>query len=100
MSMTFATNIVPDTSLSRYVGTSSKRFKINGYEIEILEISVTATSSTSTSVSDSSITAQHIVLNDAQIAASNISWITVGGSITLSCPDGIPEMTLYLGIKK
>lgn len=99
MALTFATDIVPDGNKTRNVGSSSKKFKLNGHVAELIEVSVTATSSTSTSVSNQDITADHVVLNDSQFITSDISWTTSSGSIALSCADGIPAMTLYLGIK-
>ena len=95
---TFSTGINPTVSDTYSLGNSSKKWKLNGAVAEILVISVSATSNTSSSVSNSSITARHVVLNDTQLAAANISWTTAAGSLSLSGTGAIPAMTLYLAV--
>jgi len=92
----FNTDILPNATKTYSLGNSSKRWLLNDVVAEILVISVNGTSSTSTSVSNSDITKRHVVLNDAQLAAADITWTTANGSISLSGSSSIPAMTLYL----
>ena len=67
---------------------------------EILEVSVTATSEVSTTIENTAITANHVVLNDFMSWASDITWSTDAGTMTISSSNGIPAMTLYLALKQ
>ena len=71
---------------------------VNVTDSPLLEVSVSATSSTSTTISNNKITANHVVVNDAQVAGANISWSTSSGQLTISCSGGIPAMTLHLAV--
>ena len=96
---TFNTDINPSANKTYSLGTTSTKWKLNGYVAEIIKVDVSATSSTSTSVSNSAITANHIVINDLQVIPDDVTWTTSSGSVALSCSNGIPAMTLYLGVK-
>ena len=99
MAFTFGMNVNPDGNLTRSLGSTSAKWKLNGYVAEMIAVSVTATSSTSTTISNSNITAQHIVVNQHWIHGADISYTTSAGSITITCDSGIPAMTLYLAVK-
>ena len=99
MAMTFATNINPDGNLTRTLGTSNIRWKVNGYVAELIPIMISETPNTSVTVQNESITADHTVINQHWIHTSDISYTTSAGSITVTCADGLPNMTLYLGVQ-
>lgn len=86
-----------------YVGCNAdssggtKVAKISDLSGMIVVLSVTATSNTSTTISDSAITADHYVCNQFSTDTdADVTWTTSAGSITLSCTEGIPAMTLVL----
>ena len=97
--MTFGFNVNPDSDSTRSLGSSSAKWKLNGYVAEIIPVTITATSNTSVTVQNSNITADHIVINQYAILDYDISYTTTAGSITVSRSNGIPDMTLYLGVK-
>ena len=100
MSMTFNCNLNPDaTANNRSLGSSSAKWKLNGYVPEMIAISVNATNNTSVTINNSGITADHIVVNQYERIDTDISYTTSAGSITLTCATGIPAMTLYLAVK-
>ena len=99
MAFIFATNVNPDGNLTRSLGSSSAKWKINGNIPELIEVTVEETSETSVTISDSKITADHIVLNEYVIGTEDISYTTASGSITLQCSEGFSDMVLYLGVK-
>lgn len=99
MSMTFGVDLNPDGDNTRSLGSSSARWKVNGHVSELLEVLITASNNTSITISDSRITADHVVVNQLLEIASDVSYTTAAGSLTLSCSSGIPAMTLYLGVK-
>ena len=100
MAITFATNINPDSNASRSLGSASAKWKVNGYLPEIIAATFTATANTTATFSNSSITADHVVINQNVTHSADISYTTTAGSITVTCASGIPAMTLYLGIKE
>jgi len=64
---------------------------------QAIVLSVSATSNTSVTINNSDITSDYYVYdNTSDLPASDISWTTANGSITLSCSSGVPAMTLYL----
>lgn len=99
MAMMFGTNLEPDISFGRSLGSSSKKWKLNGHVPELIEVSVTATTASSSTISNDAITAGHVVVNDMAVIDDDVSYTTADGSITLSCSGGIPAMKLYLGVK-
>lgn len=99
MAITFAMDVNPDGDLTRSLGSSSNKWKVNGHVTEIVEISVSATSDTSVTIGDSNITENHVVLNSFN-TSSDISYTTSNGSVVLTCSSGIPAITLYFGVKE
>ena len=88
---------VPAVSLPKSGGGTALFMDVD--EARIVQISVSATSSTSSSVSNSKLTADHVVLNEAQLIDSDVSYTTSSGSVSFSCSGGIPAMTLLFGFK-
>jgi len=82
--------------------TESGTISCDGYQYvnvpnDAVVISVSATSNTSVTINNSDITSDYYVFNTASTApVSDISWSTGNGSVTLSCSDGIPAMTIFL----
>lgn len=79
-------------------GTTS----VDGYAyVDVAEncliVTVTATSGTTKTISNALITSDYYVFNTAfSGAAADVSWTTGSGTLTLSCSEGIPAMTLFL----
>ena len=92
--------VTADALFAPITATRKDGVEITGSLVEspILQIDVTGTAATSATLTNPAITAEHYVINNAQIAASNVSWTTAAGQITLSCADGIPAMTIFLAI--
>ena len=64
---------------------------------QAITLSVSATSNTSVTINNSDITSDYYVYDEtSSLPSSDVSWSTSNGSITLSCSDGIPAMTLKL----
>lgn len=60
-------------------------------------LEVEATASTTTTINNSDITENCYVFNTAStLPDSNIAWTTGSGYVTLTCPSGIPAMTLFI----
>lgn len=82
--------------------TESGTISCDGYQYvnvpnDAVVISVSATSNTSVTINNSGITSDYYVFNTAStVPVSDISWSTGNGSVTLSCSDGIPAMTIFL----
>lgn len=98
MAMTFGTDINPNNS-THSLGSSSNKWKINGYVPEIVVVNVSASANTSVSIQNSSITADHIVINQYSSIPNDVSYTTSAGYISLTCSAGIPAMTLFLSAK-
>lgn len=99
MAFIFATNVNPDGNLTRSLGSSSAKWKINGHIQELIEVEIEETSNTTVTVNDSDITADHVVINPYEDWVNDISCTTTSGSATFTSSSGFPDCVFYLGIK-
>lgn len=82
--------------------TQSGTTNVDGYQYvsvpdDCVIVEVTATSSTTKTINNSKITSDFYVFNTAsEKPVSDVSWSTASGSVTLTCSNGIPAMTLFL----
>ena len=99
MALTFNFNVNPNSNNSQSLGSSSYKWKLNGYVPELIPITVSASANTTVTIQNSAITADHVVVNSHMQIDADIAYTTSRGSITIACASGIPAMTLYLGVK-
>lgn len=99
MSLTFNFDVNPYTSGTQTLGSSSSKWLLNGYLPEIILVQISATNETSYTAYNSSITENHVVINDHMQIAEDVSYTTSSGNILVTCPSGIPAMTLLLGVR-
>lgn len=98
MAFTFGMNVNPDADLTRSLGSSAAKWKMNGHVVELIETVIDETDETTVTISNAHITADHVVLNP-YVLDTEITYTTSAGAVTFQCADGFPDTVFYLGIK-